>query len=291
VVKSNNQLTGRLGIMPVAPDVGLDAADILPRGEIAFSIGQDVFSETLGQLHRGDLLSSSGYIVRRNEDLLAPFMPQPVFDAGLDAVQVLDTGEILFSIQSDVYSQRLRVSIRHGDLLSSTGQVRRTHQQLLAHFHPPVVNNDDWGLDAVYVWPHGEIWFSIGIGFQDQMLGPIGAGDLLSDQGYVVFRNLELLGAFAPIEDLADFGLDALFIVTDALPPAAPPLVTKILLQPSSGNVRLEWDGQGRVFQLERAASVPGSFLPASPIQPDLSFDDLGALKNQSNAFYRVRQW
>ena len=89
-----------------------------------------------------------------------------------------------------------------------------------ARFRPPLVV-PDYGLDAVHVWPSGEIWFSTEEGFQDGALGPIAAGDLLSDQGYVVYRNLELLGPFAPIEDLADFGLDALFLVSDAVPAVA----------------------------------------------------------------------
>ena len=48
VVRRNNDLTRNLGLMPIAPDVGLDAVDIIAGGEILFSINQDVFSETLG---------------------------------------------------------------------------------------------------------------------------------------------------------------------------------------------------------------------------------------------------
>jgi hypothetical protein len=36
IVKRNHELTALLGFMPVVPDLGLDAADILPGGEIAF---------------------------------------------------------------------------------------------------------------------------------------------------------------------------------------------------------------------------------------------------------------
>jgi hypothetical protein len=47
-------------------------------------------------------------------------------------------------------------------------------------------------------------------------------------------RNLELTRAFAPLEDLANFGLGALFIVTDA---AASALSPKFLsLAPNSQN-------------------------------------------------------
>lgn len=224
IVKRNHELIGRLGIMPIAPDIGLDAVDVLPSGEIALSVEEDIFSETLGPLQHGDLLSSQGRILHSNQDLLARFVPQPPApDVGLDAVQVLDHGEVLFSIETNIFSERLGVTLRRGDLLSNTGQVLRTNQQLLVRFHPSNPAKD-YGLEALYVWPHGEIWFSTEEGFQDQMLGPILPGDLMSDLGHVVFRNLELLNAFAPVEDLADFGLDALFIVTDAATPAAPPL-------------------------------------------------------------------
>jgi hypothetical protein len=40
----------------------------------------------------------------------------------------------------------------------------------------------------------------------------------LSDQGYIVFRNTELLSPFAPTEAVADFGLDALAVITNAPP-------------------------------------------------------------------------
>jgi hypothetical protein len=291
VVQRQSELIGRLGIMPVAPDIGLDAVDLLPGGEIAFSVEQDIFSETLGPIQQGDLLSNQGRILRQNQELLAAFSPQPPSpDVGLDAVHILDSGEILFSIEKDIFSERLGVTLGHGDLLSSTGEVRRTHQQLLAHFQPPDASKD-YGLDAFYLWPNGEIWFSTEEGFQDRALGPIQPGDLLSDAGYVVFHNLELLRSFAPIEDLADFGLDALFLVTDVTPPAPPPRFLSVEANRSTGRARLAWDGPGRVFQLERASTVTGPFQPFSPIIPTLDFEIPGALTDSPQAYYRLRQW
>jgi hypothetical protein len=84
VVKRNIDLVGRLGVMPGVPDLGLDALDVTARGEILFSIPVDVFSETLGPIQHGDLLSNRGAIVRRNQDLLAAFKPASSADAGLD---------------------------------------------------------------------------------------------------------------------------------------------------------------------------------------------------------------
>ena len=217
-------------------------------------------------------------------------MPEPATnDVGLDAVRVLDNGEILFSIATNVFSKQLNATLHRGDLLSSAASIMRSNQQLLARFHP-TNSISDYGLDAIYLWPSGEIWFSTEDYFQDEVFGAILSGDLLSDQGYIVFRNLELLKAFAPKQTSADFGLDALYVVTDATAPAPPPLLD-IAARPATGSVGLTWRGQGRVFQVERAAEVTGPFLPHSPLLPELFFDDPGTHTNRSQAWYRLGQW
>jgi hypothetical protein len=289
VVKRNGELFSSVGIHVPGPDLGLDAVDILPGGEIAFSLGSDAPSDTLGPIHHGDLLSTQRGILSRNQDLLAAFGVQPAApDVGLDAVHILDTGEILFSIQSNIFSERLGATLHRGDLLSSTGRVVRSYQQMLGGFHP--VQPDDYGLDALYVWPNGEIWFSTEEDFQDQQVGAISAGDLLSDQGYVVLSQAELLDAFAPTQSPPAFGLDALYVVTDATAAASPPRL-HIRAEPATQSAGLTWEGRGRVFQVERAVFVTSPFQPLSPILPDLSFDDLGALTNRVQSYYRLRQW
>ena len=75
VVKRNQELVARLGIMPVVPDLGVKDFDILPGGEIAFSLERGQFSETLGVLSAGDLLSDRGKLLKKWEALLAPFSP------------------------------------------------------------------------------------------------------------------------------------------------------------------------------------------------------------------------
>ena len=44
-VKTNQQLTAAFGIMPPAAEVGLKDLDVLPGGEVAFSVEQDIFGE------------------------------------------------------------------------------------------------------------------------------------------------------------------------------------------------------------------------------------------------------
>jgi len=284
VVKRNIDLVGRLGVMPSVPDLGLDAVFVKGRGEILFSLPVDVFSETLGPIRHGDLLSNRGYVVKRNQELLAAFSPTSSADAGLDAVQILPDGQILFSIRSNVVSKAGLLS--RGDILSDRGSIYLTHQEMLKKFQPAVTNKD-FGLDAFYLFTSGEIWFSVEEGFTDNRFGTISSGDLLSSFGYRVFNNQDLVAAFAPADPSTDYGLDALFVVTDTQPARPPPQIVK--LTPSTSSMHLEWEGEGAVFQVENTRDLTGPWSPCSPIVPDLMFDaslDLG-----NAGFYRLRQW
>ena len=291
VVKRNSELVGRLGVMPIVPDLGLDAVQVTRRSEILFSITRNVWSETLGQIQHGDLLSNRGAIVKRNQALLAAFFGTTAArpDAGLDAAQVLANGEILFSIQSDVVvSSSLKLS--RGDLLSDKGHVVKTNRELLANFHPTVTNHD-YGLDALHILPSGEIWFSVEEAFTDDWLGTVQAGDLLSDRGHHVFSNQQLVAAFAPSDPSLDYGLDALFVVTDTKPLKPSPRFVAFTRNRASGLNHLEWDGDGDVFQVEHAPGLSGPWQACSPIVPDLSFDDTCDPALGGSGFYRVRQW
>jgi hypothetical protein len=202
----------------------------------------------------------------------------PEFDHGLDALAVKNDGEVIFSVDRGFFSNALGTNVDSGDLISNRGQIIARNSALLAAFNVPINTGTNYGLDAVHVWPHGEIWFSTESGFESAVAGSIQAGDLLSDQGFVVYRNLELLCAFAPIEDLADFGLDGLFVVSDATVPAEPPRLTRFETN-KAGDVLLAWTGGGRVFQVQRAENVDAPFANISQIQPDTSFRDPAALE------------
>src|SRR6266540_2130260 len=271
IVKSSSSLVAALGILASDSAPGIDAVDIGPGGEVLFSFDQNQVSPVLGPIQHGDLVSNRGRMVQRNQALLAEFGVMPVVpDVGLDAVHVKDDGEVLFSISSNIFSERLGLTLQRGDLLSNRGTIVARNALLLGRFHP--TTSKDFGLDALYVWPNGEVWFSTEEGFQDQELGPIGAGDLLSNQGLIVFRNLELLSAFAPLEDVSSFGLDALYIVTDFTPPAPPPRFTRV--NRGLRSISLQWDGTGKVFQLLKASQVNAPFTPLSGLMPDQLFID-----------------
>ncbi len=251
LVLTNNELTANLGIMPVVPDLGLDAATSTFRRPVLFSLEQSVFSETLGRIGHGDLLATDGRIVRTNHQLLEafdPWGPCPCIsvdgdcdcdctfascpcgccDVGLDAahVEIVSSADrrILFSVEHRFWSEALGQWVSHGDLLSDTGAVFRTNQQLMANFHalcPDCPDADcecDFGLDAVYLTRWGTVWFSVEQGFYDVRLGWISDGALLSENGWVVRRNLQLLHSCAPLEDLANFGLDAVDFRIHGLP-------------------------------------------------------------------------
>jgi hypothetical protein len=119
-----------------------------------------------------------------------------------------------------------------------------------------------------------------------------GPGDLLSDQGYLVYSNAELLSGFATLESPADLGLDALFVVSDV---ASASLATFLSIpgvtnEPPASLV-LQRNKGDRVFQLEAATKLTGPFLPIGPITTDALFTYPGALTNQMQRFYRLHEW
>jgi len=289
-VKSWSKLVARLNLSPVPELSAIDALDMGPGGEVMFSFDHNQTSATLGTIQHGDLVSNQGRIVARNQTLTREFGIMPaVPDVGLDAVMVKDDGEVIFSIRTDILSERLGKVLHRGDVLSSRGLILRSNAELLSHFHPSI--QKDYGLDALYVWPSGEIWFSTEEGFQDQQYGPVLAGDLLSDQGLVLFRNLDLLSPFSPVEDLADFGLDGLFVITDVSPHGSAPRFTEILHSAGTTSVTLRWEGAGRVYQVENASAAGAPFLPLSPILPDSTYSDVRPDGLRDKLFYRLRQW
>ncbi len=272
-------------------ETGVDGFDLLPggAGEVAFTLGESADSPVLGRVSEGDLLSSAGRVLRRNAELVGAlgFMP-PTPDLGLDAICLHGSGEYWFSVRTPAFSEKLGRMIGRGDLLSSVGRVVRSHTELLGAFKPD--NPDrDYGLDAFFVWPSGEIWFSLEEGFTDSRWGPVGEGDLLSDQGYVVRRNLDLVRPFQPLEDLADFGLDGIWIVSDAVPPAGAPR----LLQPVRGaeGWELRWDGPVRVVQVEHSSRIEDPFAVASLLLPAGAWKLPAVGPSGPEGFYRLRAW
>ena len=293
VVKRNADFLAALGVPFDGTDLGLKDLDVLPGGEIAFSLQQTALSSTLGILHPGDVLSSRGRILRTNLSLVSSFVPAAPLpsDLGLAACKIVSGGAIWFSTQTNFFSKTLGRLMQPGDLLSDGGLLVRSNAQLLAQFNPANPTND-YGLNAIYVWPSGEIWFSTGKGFFDVNSNYFDGGDLLSDAGYLVYSNAELLAALLPSNAPASLGLDALYVVTDVLPAApAPQLAMPQWTNNPPLSLVLAVQASGRVFQLEHALNVDGPFLPLTPISTETQWIDPGVLSDQVRSFYRVRQW
>lgn len=287
-IRSHAELLVAEGWPEPPPDLPLDAFTVNPGGEVLFSFVNDTKTPTLGPVGSGDLVSERGRIVKANADLLTAFQLQPpVSDLGLDGLQRGEGDEWWFSITGKAFSEKLGANLDPGDLLASSGVIVKPAKALLAALLP---TNPDAapGLDAFHLWPSGEVWFSTTGGFDSQVVGLVHPGDLLSDQGYVVFRNLELVGAFQPLEDLADFGLDGLFIVSDFESTAATGF--KVQWQRNqAGGVDLTWTGPGRVFQVERTPDLRDPFVAVSPVLAATVWSD--AAPPSATAYYRVRQW
>ncbi len=287
LVKSRQQLFGVAGVNVPAE---IDAFDAAPGGEIVFSSSKPVFSETLGPIGEGDLLSARGTLFRRNSDLLRAFDPVggPA-DAGLDAFQVLDSGEIYFSTRSNIFSGKLGSIVSHGDILSDSGEVLINNHDLLQAFNPPPFDPKDsdstYGLTAFYIWPGSEVWFSTSKDFVSPSLGPISRGDILSDRGYIVF-SAALLQANAG--NSSTNGLSGFFIVTDTS--IAPELPAFDFVKAHSFGIDLKWTGMGRVFRVEQASAVTGSFNPVSALLPDAAFT-VPINEDFDSGFFRLRQW
>jgi hypothetical protein len=292
VVKRNSELVGRLGVQPPVPELGLKDVDVLPGGEIVFSTEQDMFSETLGKLLSQDVLSDRGRIVLHSvPDLITNFQPQAPVPAstGLAALQFMDDGEVYFSVTNPFVSSKLGVTVQPGDLLSDNGTIVRSGVQLLEGFGPQNLKSDP-GLKAIFAWPNGEVWFSTRDGFSDTNGAVFSSGDILSDKGYVVLRNAELLRSFSP-SSTNDSGLDALFIISDVVPVTA---TTTLSIHPAGtnappGSQTVSRAGGQRTFQLESSDDLTKPFVPVGPITTDVSFH-VGAT-NQSRQFYRLHQW
>jgi hypothetical protein len=177
IVATNAQLMANFHPMPPLEDMGLDAvfipyyrisADAACPPEIWFSTNKGWWDERLSRaISDGDLLSSKGYVVASNAQLLRNFhrMP-PVADVGLDAVYVpcwrswycttalniATQPEIWFSVKTGFFDEKLG-QISDGDLLSTTGRVVRTNAEILRNFPNPTMSPVllNYGLDAVHV--------------------------------------------------------------------------------------------------------------------------------------------
>ena len=291
VVFNGTELVAGLGLQGAPSPLNVDALSVADDGSVWFSLDQAVTGSTLGAISSGDILGDHGERVLRGRDLMLAFgLEATAGDVGVDAFNRQADGTIYFSIDRAVKSTKLVVVVGDGDVLRNDGTVFRTSKALLEAFQPAKETGDP-GLDALHVWSSGEVWFSTRQRFTSGTLGTILDGDLLSSRGYRVSRNSELTAPFAPLEDLADFGLDALFVVPDgaAWDPVAPRL--RSIAVPSvlgEVGVTLRWMPTGRVVRVERTFDLAKPFETVVDRLGGTEFRDGADLPGHGCAFYRL---
>lgn len=290
VVRRNSELTENLGLSGGA-DLGLKDAEVLPGGEVAFSVEQEALSDKLGIVGQGEILTDRGRVLASNAELIAAFDPEPgTLPVGINALQATDEGELLFSVQTNFFSQALGRVVRRGDLLSKRGTLVRTQESLVERFQPEDASAD-LGLTAVYVWPSGETWFATEEAFSGKDKTFYGRGQLLSDQGYVVYYNLDLVAPFQPLEDLADFGLDCVQVVTDVTSAPPTPKCVSAWIPAGTRDWAMRFESRGRFSRLEKVNGLGRPWLPASDIGLQTEFIEPGVLEKETLGFYRLRSW
>ena len=127
-----------------------------------------------------------------------------------------------------------------------------------------------------------------GLGSRGRAAVSEGAGDLLSDAGYVVYRNADLTAKLMPVgEAPTDFGLDAVFVVTD-FNATMDAVAVNVAFDRSNNFAVFSWKGNGRVSQLYRAAEVTGPWEAWTPIFPGASY---AQTVDGARGFFRLRQW
>jgi hypothetical protein len=279
VVKRNSELTEKLALIEPA-DVSLDAIDIGARGEIFFSTKVNQESFVNGAIGHGDIVTSGGRVYLQNSQLLAALGVEDS-EAGLDALHIVSEDEVYFSISKEV-TRTNGAKLRRGDILSNKGRIVRSEAALLLRYQNPLTNSV--GVDALYLWPNGEIWFSVETNF-NSAIGQIDAGDLISDQGYIAVRNVDLVARFKP-QRLTSVGLDAISIISDAQVSSGAGEIVEFNVTDEGADLR--WESTGRVFLVEKALAVEGPYLPLSEIIIERTYHDAAA---GAAAFYRLRQW
>jgi hypothetical protein len=66
--------------------------------------------------------------------------------------------------------------------------------------------------------------------------------------------------------------------------------IAELAVDRATDGIRIRWEGEGPQFQVEKAAAVNGPFQPVGPAQSERAFTDPGALRTDTQRFYRVRR-
>jgi hypothetical protein len=208
---------------------------------------------------RGGRLSSLLVIVF---GLAAPSVQAGVIPSGVD---------VWFSSSTPMVSFKNGFKyLGPGSVLSTTGQVIATNQQLLAAFQPRFNIPADRGLDALAIAGTATdktIVFSTNRTFYSNALHrSISDGDLITNRGEVIATNQQLLAAFNPKG--AHFGLDAAFV--ESLDGPGGPEVLFSTTKSFYSNALAKWITPGDILSnqgqiIKTAAELLSAFSPKDP--------------------------
>jgi len=176
-------------------------------------------------------------------------------------------------------------------------------------------NNDETVIGGPYTWNYGGVtgWITLDIPDVDIEAGidytvsistgtsakrnyPNIAADLSTAGGNGQHLTYPVnAGKFGEVRDARPTGSfnggnylrDIVFVRAGAVTPQL--RIVRIVADLTTGSVTLQWEGDGPLFQVEKAVTLTGTFQPVGPAQTEKVFTDPGALKTNAQSFYRVR--
>ena len=280
VIKRNHEL-----VVPFAPassaDYGLDALSLSPGGGLAIS------THDVAEMRDGDILVPNPPRRIRYTDIFTNAIATSMADPGIDGFQFTSATAFYFSIKRDTgyaLNSTTTVQLRDADIWWAdlqTHELRlaRSREQLFSYpDYQPWLADPQVGIDAFYIWPSGEVWFSLRSSWTAHTA-------IYSSDGYAVFTDEFVFKNFKPA---VNPGLDAFLVITDLAPVLSTPPALKIVISPTA--LLLNWPETGGAYQLESSATVNGQFQVASPVIPNPSLIAIPD-SNTRSRFYRIRQW
>ena len=281
VIKRNADILAPFGDITTT-DHGLDAISFAPRGGLSIS------AHDVGSIRDGDILLPNPPRRLSYTDIFTNAAASGMTDPGIDGIQFTSENAFYFSVKRDsdyATTAGAGVRIRDGDIWWTdlqTHELRlaRSREELFSYSeYRPWLIDEQVGIDAFYIWPSGEVWFSLRSSWTAHTA-------IYSSDGYGVFTDTFAFQAFKPA---ADPGLDAFLVITDLEEIPKVQLTLNMHLS-SMGVATLEWTPTAGAYQIETADSLFSPFRPASQVIATESFTSQRPLTAPAR-FYRVRHW
>ena len=280
VIRRNAGLLVQFGPL-VVNDYGLDAVSLAAGGGLAIS------THDFGTLRDGDILLPT--LARRinYKEIFTNAIASSMSDPGIDGLQFTSPTSFYFSVKHNATyapDSTTTLQLRDADIWWTDVQ---THELRLVHSreelfafaeYQPWLKDAQVGIDAFYIWPSGEVWFSLRSSWTAHTA-------IYSSDGYGVFTDTFVFQAFKPS---IDPGLDAFLVITDLASPPATASSLSVTL--SATNVVLQWPQGAGAYQVEAATELSTAFKAISPVTANATFTDV-LKQSAAHRFYRIRQW